>query len=338
MAFDRETGKLQWNTTLKVPGAAGEPDRDEPAQPSIGGSAGGAAPTPVTDGQFVYAFFGNGILGCVDSGGKQIWARALVSGGPKNMYGLAASPVLYGEVLIQVVDRGGSARAKESFVIAVRAKDGTEVWRKQRPVSSCWTTPAIVRGPASDVLVTTAPRLVIAYDPRTGRERWQAEGSSNEELSASTLPCGEGIVVLAGSDGLAALKVGGRGDVTKSALLWTSDTAPPQVASPVGGGGQCYVLGSGELTCVDAATGKEKWNLELNGDFWASPVLAKDRIYAINRRAGCSSCRPPDRSSTKSNLRGRGGHAGDRGGTHLHSHRQQPAGLGAPTVNRIECV
>ena len=38
---------------------------------------------PVTDGQFVYAFFGNGILGCVDSSGKQIWAGALVSGGPK---------------------------------------------------------------------------------------------------------------------------------------------------------------------------------------------------------------------------------------------------------------
>ncbi len=284
MAFDRETGKLQWNTTLKVPGAAGKPDRDEPQPPPLGGSAGGAAPTPVTDGQFVYAFFGNGILGCVDSSGKQIWAGALVSGGPKNLYGLAASPVLYGEVLIQVVDRGGSARAKESFVVAVGAKDGTEVWRKERPVRSCWTTPTIVRGPAGDVLVTTAPPLVIAYDPQTGQERWQAEGSSNGELTASTLTCGEGVVLLAGREGLTALKVGGAGDVTRAAPVWTSDTAPPPVASPVGGDGRCYVLGSGEMTCIDTATGKEKWNLELNGDFWASPVLAKDRIYAINRR------------------------------------------------------
>ena len=169
-------------------------------------------------------------------------------------------------------------------MVAVRAKDGTEVWRKERPVSSSWTTPVIARGPAGDVLVTTAPRLAIAYDPQTGQVRWQAEGSADQELSASTLPCGEGVVVLAGSEGLTALKVGGRGDVTKSALVWTSDVAPPQVPSPVGGDGRCYVLGSGELTCIDAATGKEKWNLDLNGDFWASPVLAKDRIYAINRR------------------------------------------------------
>jgi outer membrane protein assembly factor BamB len=158
------------------------------------------------------------------------------------------------------------------------------VWRKERPVSSCWTTPALARGPAGDVLVTTAPRLVIAYDPRTGRERWQAEGATNAELSASTLPCGEGVVVLAGSEGLTALKVGGEGEARKSALVWASDVAPPQVASPAGGDGRCYLLGNGELTCVDAATGKEKWNLDLNGDFWASPVLAKDRVYAISRK------------------------------------------------------
>jgi len=284
MAFDRETGKLQWNTTLKVPGATGKPDRDEPGPAPLGGSAGGAAATPVTDGQFVYACFGNGILGCVDSGGKQIWARALAASRPKNMYGLAASPVLYGDLLIQVVDRGQSARAKVSFVVAVRAKDGAEVWRKERPVSSCWTTPAIIRGSAGDVLLTTAPRLVIAYDPQTGQERWQAEGATNPELSASTLPCGEGVVLLAGGEGLTALKVGGQGNMTKSALVWTSDIAPPQVASPAGGDGRCYLLGSGDLTCVDTASGKEKWNLELDGDFWASPVLAKDRVYAINRK------------------------------------------------------
>ncbi len=152
MAFDRETGTLQWNTTLKAikprplvanPGAASEPDDGEPPRPSMGGSAGGAAPTPVTDGQFVYAFFGNGTLGCVDAGGKQIWAKALAAGKPKNMYGLAGSPVLYGEVLIQVVDCGGGCDDHGSFVVALRAKDGAEVWRKERPVSSCWTTPAI---------------------------------------------------------------------------------------------------------------------------------------------------------------------------------------------------
>ena len=38
------------------------------------------------------------------------------------------------------------------------------------------------------------------------------------------------------------------------------------------------------MTCIDTATGKEKWNLELNGDLGPRRCLAKDRIYAINRR------------------------------------------------------
>ena len=107
-------------------------------------------------------------------------------------------------------------------------KNGTEVWRKERTVRWCWTTPTIVRGPAGDVLVTTAPPLVIAYDPQTGEERWQAEGSSNGELTASTLTCGEGVLLLASREGLTALKVGGAGDVTRAAPVWTSDTAPPR--------------------------------------------------------------------------------------------------------------
>ena len=280
MAFDRETGRLQWNAMLKVP-AADEPDDEEPIP--MGKTAGGAAPTPVTDGKFVYAFFGNGVLGCVDSSGKQVWARRLVAGKPKNTYGFGASPILYGDLLIQVVDRGANPRAKESFVVAVRTKDGTEAWRKERPVSSCWTTPLVVRGPAGDVLVTTAPPLVIAYDPQTGRQLWQAEGTSNGELSASPVQCGDGVVAVTGKEGLMALKVGGKGDVTKSGLVWTSEVTPPNVSSPVGSDGRCYLLADEALTCFDAATGKERWNLDVKGEFWASPVLAKDRIYAINR-------------------------------------------------------
>ena len=110
MALDRADGKLKWNTQLKVAAAPSEPGDEDRGPSPGGGSAGGAAPTPVTDGQFVYAFFGNGVLGCVDATGKQVWARRLLVGGHRNMYGLAASPVKYGDLLIQVVDRGANAR------------------------------------------------------------------------------------------------------------------------------------------------------------------------------------------------------------------------------------
>lgn len=282
MAFDRETGKLQWKTVLDVPPPKAEPSKDGPEADVGHQEAGGAAPTPVTDGRFVYAFFGNGIVGCVDTAGKPVWAKRLVSRGPQNTYGLAASPVLYGDLLIQTVDRGGDARDKQSFLVALRTKDGTEAWRQSRGVVSCWTTPLVVPGPHGDVLVTTAPPQVIAYDPKIGTELWHAKGTSNGELSASPVQCGSGVVAVAASDGLTAFQVGGRGDVTKSGLVWKSD-CEPQVSSPVSGNGLCYLIVDDTLYCVDAATGKDRWNLELKGQFYASPVMAKNRLYAINR-------------------------------------------------------
>ncbi len=281
-AFDRATGKSLWATALQVRVPASAPAEEDAAAP-IGSGAGGAAPTPVTDGKFIYAFFGDGVLGCVDAGGKQVWARRVVEGGPKNAYGLAASPVLYGDLVIQVIDRGMNARAKAAFIVAVGAKDGAEVWRKDRPVRSCWTTPLIVHGAAGDVMVTTAPPLVIAYDPRTGQQRWQAKGSSNEELCASPVQCGEGLVAVEASGGLTAFMVAGKGDASNSRVVWTSAAESPEVASPACDGGRCFLLAGETLTCLDAATGKEQWNLELEGTFWASPVLAKDRVYAINK-------------------------------------------------------
>jgi outer membrane protein assembly factor BamB len=273
---------LRWSTTLQVRPPASEPAEDD-APVIVGDKAGGAAPTPVTDGQFIYAFFADGVLGCVDSAGKQVWARRLVEGGPKNGYGLAASPVLYDDLVIQVIDRGPNADAKASFIVAVRAKDGGQVWRADRPVISCWTTPLIVRQPGGDVMVTTAPPLVIAYDPRTGRQFWQAEGSSNDELASSPVRCGEGAVAVEASRGLTAFKVAGKGDVTNTGVVWKSDARPPEVASPACGTGKCFLLVNENLVCIDAATGRKAWDLELAGRFWASPVVAGDRVYAINK-------------------------------------------------------
>jgi outer membrane protein assembly factor BamB len=42
------------------------------------------------------------------------------------------------------------------------------------------------------------------------------------------------------------------------------------------------VMDSGLAVCWNAATGEELWKERLGGDFFASPVMADDRIYASN--------------------------------------------------------
>ena len=284
MAFERGTGKMLWKTVLKAPlpeKAPGDNELDPLAK-----DTGMAAPTPCTDGKRVYAFFGSGVIGCVDLDGKQIWAQRLLLAKPRNVYGLASSPVLFGDLVIQVVDLGHGPGDKLSFIVALRAKDGIPVWGQDRPVRSAWSTPLLYRGPAGDQLITSASPWVIAYQPRTGIELWRAKEPTGD-VAASPVACTERIYIPAGEGGtdLLAIKPGGKGDVSKTAIAWTADAAPPDAASPVCDGKRYFQIDSGGyLYCLDGKTGKELWKPRLlGGPCWASPVLAGQRLYVINK-------------------------------------------------------
>ncbi|MCY3018324.1 MAG: PQQ-binding-like beta-propeller repeat protein [Planctomycetota bacterium] len=232
MAFDRASGKLLWNIALKAPVPASIPD-DEKFKP-LTKDTGMAAPTPCTDGKRVYAFFGSGVLGCTDCDGQQLWTTRLVLGKPRSSYGLASSPVLYGNLVIQVVDLGMAPKDNLSFIVAVRTRDGIAAWGQERPVRSAWSTPLLHRGPNGDELVTTASPLVIAYQPQTGMELWRA-GTLSGDVAACPVASNNLIYAAAGQGGseLLALKPGGRGDVSKSAIAWSGEAPVPDASSPV---------------------------------------------------------------------------------------------------------
>jgi len=284
MAFDRADGKLLWDVALPSHPPIGPPG-DEPLG-QTNKDTGPAAPTPCTDGRRVYAFFGSGVLGCVDFDGRHVWTQRLVRGRPRNGYGLAASPVLYGDLVIQLVDQGALAEENLSFLVALRAKDGVPMWGQERPVRSSWSTPLVYRGRESDELITSAPLWVIAYQPATGRELWRAKGLAGD-VAASPIP-GTGLIWTAGGVGgneVLAVKPGGRGDVSKSGIAWAAEASVPDASSPVCDGKHYFHLSAaGELCCLDAATGKEQWTKELDGQYWASPVLVGTRVYAVNKK------------------------------------------------------
>ncbi len=82
---------------------------------------------------------------------------------------------------------------------------------------------------------------------------------------------------------LIAVRLDGRGDVTKSKIAWTLNRGVPLTPSPLLIGDELYlVTDNGIATCVDAKTGKELWRARLGGNHSASPIYANGRIYFLS--------------------------------------------------------
>ena len=81
-----------------------------------------------------------------------------------------------------------------------------------------------------------------------------------------------------------SLKVGGRGDITTSHLLWSTANGP-DVPTPVTDGKYFYVVNDrGIMWCLDARTGAEIYgNQRIKPAIYSgSPVLADGKIYVTN--------------------------------------------------------
>ena len=80
-----------------------------------------------------------------------------------------------------------------------------------------------------------------------------------------------------------AVRVDGKGDVTKTQVAWTLHRNAPLTPSPLLVGNELYVVNDvGIATCLDALTGKTIWQQRLNGNFSASPIFADGRIYFLS--------------------------------------------------------
>jgi outer membrane protein assembly factor BamB len=282
-AFDACSGKLLWDKVLDI-APAEPPSADEP--PWQPGEYGTAVPTPCTDGECVYAFFGDGVVGCLDFEGKQVWSKRIITR-PQSSYGLASSPILYRDLLIiqvdQKPDESFEPTKDRSFIVALHTADGSQAWRTPRPVRDSWSTPIIVRQDRRDILLTTAAPLAIAYEPATGGELWRVNGLSGD-VAASPV-WAEGMLYASGDESgkLLAIRCGGIGESVKNhEIAWTYDRNMPAAVSPVCDGKLLFqTSAAGTVVALDVRDGSEKWSRPLDTCF-ASPILAGGKLLLID--------------------------------------------------------
>lgn len=272
LALDATSGKVRWAQTAWE----GTPYDDRHRKSSY------AAPTPVTDGERVYAFFGAEGLYAYDFAGRLAWKA---DPGQLKTWGMGAgtSPVLHGDLLILQCDEGNGS---DSFLAAYDRKTGALRWKVARKVQASWATPVIARGAGRDELVTSGNEAVIAYDPATGKELWTAKGVNSNAIP--TPLAGDGLVVLSAGypeKVAVAFATGGSGDVTDKAL-WKYAKGTAYVPSPILYQGHVYLMtDAGLLTCLDAKTGEVKYEggrPTTPAKFVASPIAFDGKLLLFS--------------------------------------------------------
>lgn len=269
ICVDRDTGKILWERVAY----------EGPVHDSRHKKASFASSTPVTDGKYVFAFFGSEGLYAYDYKGKLLWKQDLGKLGTASV-GYGVSPILYGDFVILQCDELPS----KSFIVAFDKKTGKEAWRTPRNVDLTWTTPVLVQAGNRTEIVTAAIEAIIAYDPLTGKELWRHKGLESNAVPTPVV-MKDLVVITSGSPNkiALALKAGGSGDITGTPrLVWSYNKGTAYVPSPIGYGDYVYLMtGNGTITCLEAKTGKvvyEGARVPKATLFWASPIAFEGKI------------------------------------------------------------
>jgi outer membrane protein assembly factor BamB len=271
-AFRRSDGKRLWEyRTL----ATGE-------RPELHEKHNLATPTPVTDGERVYAWFGNGQVVALNMEGRELWKRHLGQeyGSFLNDWGHGSSPALYKDLLILLCDHRPVA-----YLLALDRRTGEQRWKVDRGNERVsHSTPVVVHRPKDDELIVNSSERIDAFNPSNGTLLWHA--GAERQTPIPSVVSHDGVIYMSrgyrNSD-LLAIRTGGRGDVTASHVQWRMPNGGSYVPSILQYEGLLYMTNEvGVVTCAEAATGQRLWQKRLGGIFFASPVAGDGKVYLLS--------------------------------------------------------
>ena len=279
-------GKERWKRTL------GHGNRDVRS-----GEGNSAAPSPVTDGEHVWAFLGTGDLACYDFDGNQVWHTNLADRyGEFNLYFvMSTTPLLDQDRLyFQLI------HSNAWVVLALDKMTGAEIWKHNRDSDAtdeceqAYTSPILYRDTEREYLVVHGADYVTAHNLEDGSEIWRCGGfnpiaSYNHSLRFVASPVAtHGLIVVpsAKNGPVIGIDPAAQGDITDSKWqLWKLRQGTPDVPSPLIHDGLVYLCRErGDLICLDAKTGEQLYRERTRRHrHRASPVYANGHIYLTSR-------------------------------------------------------
>jgi len=250
-------------------------DRLEPLAPyelpRTHNTNGYSSPTPVTDGEHVFALFGNGVAAAYDVQGDRRWITIVQK--PTHGWGQSASPALAEGTLVVLIDA----------LFGLDAATGEVKWTT--PARQSWASPIVIERAGRKLIVTPDGQVVNPTDGKV-----IAEGLGRVQYNAP-LPNGEVLYFIDGREGRGlatatrfTLDETGQPAVEK---LWQRELPGSRYyASAVVHDGLVYAVSREEkLIVMDAADGSTVYERGLDlsehkkNSVYPSVTLAGDHLF-----------------------------------------------------------
>ena len=270
-----------------------------------------ASPSPCTDGQHVYAFYGTGDFVCCDMKGDIIWRFNAQEryGKFKINHGIHCSPLLYEDRLYLSL-----LHSNAWWVIALDKSNGKELWKVRREsdgVAECkeaYASPVLWGKGKDAYLVILGCDYCTGHRLSDGGEIWRV-GDLNIDpkrkydksfrIIATPAVSQEVIVVPSARNGpVVGVDPAAKGNFKTGSPFekWRqngggpgSESKTPDVCAPLIHDGLVYICRqydreTGALACLDANSGKELYYQEIHSArYRASPVYGDGKLYLAAR-------------------------------------------------------
>lgn len=258
-------------------------------------NASGSNPTPITDGKRVFVYYKSGTVAALDFDGKELWKENLQKKYGKDTlwWDLGTSPVFAGDNIVIAVMHEG-----ESYLVALNQETGDVAWRtlrnykRPRESDQAYTTPIVTEIDGKQQIVTWGADYLTGHD-LNGKLIWTCGGFNPEDkpmwrvIASHAISNGHAIVPYGRGDYVAFVKLGGTGDITKTAHVGEDGGRGigSDVPTPIAVDGRAYLLtDKGKFIAYDITNGKRIWDepFDLPRDaskYYSSPVKAGNTFY-----------------------------------------------------------
>lgn len=241
----------------------------------------GPRATPTLDDGCVYSLGGTGSLLCLDAAtGEKIWGlNVLEKFAAENAdYGLSASPVVSGKMLLVVV---GGPDGKS--LAALDKKSGQVLWTGLSDKAG-YSTPLPIEVDGTPIIVVLTAEAVVAVSPDDGREFWRRPWKTSMDANVATpIFSGNQLFISTGySTGCAMFKLSAPGGTAAMEELWASMDMKNYFSTSVLVDGHLYGFNNTMLSCMNFQTGEATWRQR--GFNKGSLMFADGKLIVLGER------------------------------------------------------